>query len=93
MEVKRPTKTLYKPFKYKGKGVFKMSVYVKGTNGKPKLIHFGNKNYEDYRQHKDKKRRANYLKRAKGIRNKQGQLTYKDKNSKNYHAIKHLWKG
>ena len=86
-------KPLYKPFPYKGNGVFKMSVYVKGANGKPKLIHFGNKNYQDYRQHKDKKRRANYLARANGIRNKRGELTYKDRNSKNYMSIKHLWAG
>lgn len=86
-------KELYKPFKYKGKGKFKMSVYVKNDKGKPKLIHFGNTDYEDYTQHKDEKRRKSYLARAKGIKDKEGNLTYKDKNSKNYWAIKTLWKG
>jgi len=87
-------KTLYKPFKYKGKGVYKMSVYVKNEKtGKPKLIHFGDKRYEDFRQHKDQKRRKSYLARAKGIRDKQGRLTWKNKNSKNYWAIRILWNG
>ncbi len=90
---KRPAKPLYRPFKYKGTGVYKQSVYVKGKNGRPKLIHYGNKNYQDFRQHKDPKRRKSYLARAKGIKNKQGQLTYKDKNTKNYWAIKSLWAG
>ncbi len=86
-------KTLYKPFKYKGKGKFKFSVYVKGTNNKPKLIHFGHKDYKDFTQHKDQKRRANYLARAKGIKNKEGKLTWKDKNTKNYWSVHYLWKG
>jgi len=85
-------KELYKPFKYTGKGVFKMSVYVKNEKtGKPKLIHFGHKDFEDFTQHKDKERRKNYLTRTKGIKNKKGELTYKDKNSKNYWARKVLW--
>ncbi len=45
---------------------------------------------QDFSQHKDQKRRASYLARAKGIKNKKGELTYKDKNSKNYWAVK-LW--
>jgi len=90
----KPKKQLYKPFKYTGKGKFKFSVYVKNkTTGRPKLIHYGHRDYQDFRQHKDQKRRKSYLARAKGIRNKQGQLTYKDKDTKNYWAIKHLWKG
>jgi len=86
-------KTLYKPFKYTGKGKFKKSVYVKGPNDKPKLIHYGHSDYQDFTQHGDEKRRASYLKRAKGIKDKDGNLTYKNKNSKNYWAIKDLWKG
>lgn len=86
-------KELYKPFRYKGKGKFKFSVYVKSKTGKPKLIHFGHKDYQDFRQHKDKKRRERYLKRAKGIRNKEGKLTWKDKNTKNYWSVHYLWDG
>jgi len=86
-------KTLYKPFNYKGKGKFKKSVYVKGKNGNPKLIHYGHSDYQDFTQHKDEKRRKSYLARAKGIKDKQGNLTYKDKNSKNYWAIRTLWGG
>ena len=84
-------KQLYKPFKYKGNGVYKFSVYVKGVNGKPKLIHFGDKRYEDFTQHKDEKRRASYLARAKGITNKQGQKTWKLKDTKNYWSTRYLW--
>lgn len=83
-------KPLYKPFKYTGNGKFKKSVYVKGTNGKPKLIHYG---HSDYRHNYSAEARKSYLARAKGIKDKQGNLTYKDKNSKNYWAIKDLWKG
>lgn len=87
-------KTLYKPFRYKGTGVFKFSVYVKNEKtGKPKLIHFGDKRYEDFRQHKDQKRRKSYLARAKGIKDKEGRLTWKNKNTKNYWAVKYLWAG
>jgi len=83
-------KPLYKPFKYTGNGKFKKSVYVKGTNGKPKLIHYG---HSDYRHNYSAEARKSYLARAKGIKDKQGNLTYKDKNSKNYWSIKDLWKG
>ena len=39
-------KTLYKPFKYTGKGVFKYSVYVKADKGGRKIIHFGHRDYK-----------------------------------------------
>ena len=85
---------LYKPFKYTGKGKFKKSVYVKSDNKKGyKLIHYGHSDYLDFTQHRDEKRRQSYLKRAKGIKNKEGKLTWKDKNTKNYWAIKTLWAG
>ena len=44
-----------------------------------------------YLNHGDKKRRANYLARAKGIKNKQGDLTWRDKNSPNYYSVRFLW--
>ena len=86
-------KALYKPFPYKGKGNKKFSVYVKNNKGEKRLIHFGDSRYEDFRQHKDEKRRKSYLLRAKGIKNKSGQLTWKDKNSANYWSVKLLWNG
>ena len=57
-----------------------------------KIIHFGDSRYEDFRQHKDNKRRINYCNRAKGIKDKNGNLTYKDKNSANYWSYHYLWK-
>ena len=86
-------KELYKPFKSKAKGK-NMSVYVKNKEtGKPKLINFGDSSMKDFTQHKDEKRRKSYLARAKGIKDKQGNLTYKNKNSANYWSIKTLWNG
>lgn len=65
-----------------------------------KTIHFGNSHCEHYKDrtgiwsskdHGDKDRRKNYLARAKGIRDKEGNLTWKDPHSANYHAIRILW--
>jgi len=86
------SKPLYKPFKSKAKGK-KMSVYVKGKNGKKKLINFGDSKMKDFRQHKDPKRRKAYLARSKGIKDSGGKLTYKNKNSANYWSRKILWNG
>ncbi len=85
------SKELYKPFKSKAKNK-KFSVYVM-KNGKKTLINFGDSRYEDFTQHKDKKRRENYLKRAKGIKDKNGNLTWKDKNTSNYWSVHYLWAG
>ena len=84
-------KPLYKPFPSMAKNK-KFSVYVM-KDGKKKLIHYGDSRYEDFTQHKDKKRRESYLKRAKGIRDKKGNLTWKDKNSANYWSVHRLWNG
>lgn len=85
------SKPLYKPFPSKAKGK-KYSVYVKGKDGKRKLIHFGAKGMDDWRSGKaTKEQRKSYLARAKGIRDKNGNLTWKDKNSSNYWAIRYLW--
>lgn len=54
-------------------------------------IHFGDSRYQDFTQHKDKKRRDSYLKRARGIRNKEGRQTYRDKTSPNYWSVNILW--
>ena len=92
------TKQLYKPFKSSAKNK-KYSVFVM-KDGKKTLIHFGSTLYKHYKDkigshssldHNDKVRRASYLARAKGITDKQGNLTYKDKNSANYWAVKTLW--
>jgi len=82
---------LYKPFKSKAKNK-KFSVYVM-KNGKKTLINFGDSRYQDFTQHKDEKRRDNYLKRAKGIKDKAGNLTWKNKNTSNYWSVHYLWAG
>lgn len=92
------SKKLYKPFKSSAK-FKKYSVYVM-KNGIKTLIHFGDSRCNQYKDklkfytkldHNDKDKRKNYLARAKGISDKNGNLTYKDKNSANYWAIKILW--
>lgn len=91
-------KPLNKPFKSSAKNK-KYSVYVL-KDGKRKLIHFGDRSMQHYKDkigeykhldHGDKDRRKRYLARAKGIKNKAGQLTWKDKTSPNYFSIKFLW--
>ena len=79
---------LYSPFKSNAKNK-RYSVYVK-KDGKVKKINFGDSRYKVFFEHKDKARQKNYLARAKGIKNKKGELTWKDKNSANYWAIL-LW--
>jgi len=84
-------KELYKPFPSKAKNK-KFSVIIM-KDGKKRLIHFGDARYEDYTQHKDEKRRQSYLKRARAIKDKDGNLTYKDKNTANYWSYHYLWAG
>jgi hypothetical protein len=77
----------------------KYDVYYNG-----RWISFGDKRYEHYKtsdlipellhvynEHRDPERRRAYRTRAKGILNKYGELTYKDKNSSNYWAYHLLW--
>lgn len=76
---------------------------VKSPSGK--WIHFGNLNppanqhYFDntplklykHLNHGDKERRKRYLARAKGIKDKNGNLTWKNPESSNYYSIRFLW--
>lgn len=56
-----------------------------------KWIHFGAYGMSDYTIHKNELRRDLFLARARGIRDKEGRLTYTNKNKANYWAIKILW--
>ena len=66
-----------------------------------KWIHFGDTRYDQYedkalslykdQNHYDEKRRVSYLKRAKGIKDKNGKLTYLNKTSPNYYSVRYLW--
>lgn len=69
---------------------------------KGKIIDFGDLRYQHYKDntelklykhldHLDKKRRDLYLKRAKNIVDKNGNLTYNNPYSANYYSIKYLW--
>ena len=78
-----------KPIRSDRKGKKKMVLVKRGD--KIKLVHFGQKGYEDFTQHKDKKRQKNYLTRSAGIRNKSGKLTKDDPFSPNYWARRKLW--
>jgi len=83
-------KPLYKPYKSDKAGK-KGMVFTKGKEGKPRLIHFGDANMKDFTQHKDPKRRASYLARSGGIKDKDGKLTKNNKNSPNYWSRRVLW--
>ena len=66
-----------------------------------KLINFGAKGMEHYKDtalglyksfdHNDLERRRRYLLRAKGIRNKEGELTWNNPEYANYYSVKYLW--
>jgi len=69
---------------------------------KGKTIHFGAIDMEHYKDstglglyshlnHLDKKRQASYLARAKGIKTKDGKLTWNDPESANFYSVKYLW--
>ena len=82
-------KNLYnvKDLRYSNRRNKKYVVTLK--NGKN--IHFGDPRYEDFLTHQDWKRRIRHRKRASEIRDKQGNLTYKDKNSANFWSYHLLW--
>ena len=46
--------------------------------------------YSKY-DHNDKERQKRYLARSKGIKTKDGKLTWNDKESANYYSVKFLW--
>jgi hypothetical protein len=48
------------------------------------------RNYYSQNSTKEKRQKS-YLARAKGIKDKQGNLTYKDPESPNYHAVRVIW--
>ena len=69
---------------------------------KGKWVHFGASDMEQFKDstglglytnknHNDTNRRRKYLVRAKGIKNKKGELTYRDKESANYYSVNFLW--
>lgn len=78
-----------KPIASNRKGKKKMVLVKRGD--RVKLVHFGQKGYQDFTQHKDPERRKNYLARSGGIRGKGGKLTASDPFSANYWARKELW--
>ena len=54
-------------------------------------IHLGDRRYQDYLSHQDWKRRIQYRKRASKIKNKDGELTYRDPNYANFGSYHLLW--
>jgi len=76
--------------------------YQKSTSKSKKLMVIveGKKIHEQFKDktdiwksknHGDDKRRKSYLSRAKGIKDKNGNLTWKNPKSPNYHSIRILW--
>jgi hypothetical protein len=100
IQLKSMPQLFYKPFKYTGAAFKKYSVYVKGANGKRRLIHFGDSRYEQYfdklrsyrhMDHKNLRRRAAYRARHAAIKLKDGSLAYKDRAQPSYYSMKYLW--
>ena len=56
-----------------------------------KFIHFGATGYEDFTEHKDPARRANYRRRHGAIKLKDGRLAYTVKSSPAYWSWTLLW--
>ena len=83
-------KVLYKPFKSKAKNK-KYSVYVKSPSGNPKLIHFGDNRYGQFKDKLGvyKSLHHNDPKRKKAYYNRHGPAT--DKNTAKYWSHKILW--
>lgn len=68
----------------------KLRVWFKHM-GRQVHVDFGHSEYEDYTQHRDAQRRANYLTRSAGIRDGGGNLTKDNPMSPNYWARRLLW--
>jgi hypothetical protein len=82
------------PFKSDKKNKkFYILLYNPKTKKYDSKIHFGDKRYEDFTQHKDLERRRLYLARATKIKDSKGKLTYLNPNSPNYWSVKLLWSG
>lgn len=86
------SKKLYKPFVSKS-GYKKYSVYVRSSSGGVKLIHFGDKRYQQYHDkighyrrldHGDEERRDRYRMRHKKDR-------INDRNTPGYWSWHYLW--
>ena len=56
-----------------------------------KYIHFGATGYEDFTEHKDPARRANYRRRHGAIKLKDGRLAYTVKSSPSFWSWELLW--
>ena len=78
-------KPLNKPFKSTRK-YKKKQVCVKDGSGKVVNIHYGDNRYENFTQHKDKKRRASFR-----ARHGCDKLTKKDKATARWWACEDLW--
>lgn len=96
-------KVLYTPFYLSGVTPKdkKYSVFVRSKQGNKKLIHFGARKYQHFRDsvsnrylhlnHLDEERKERYQKRHKGIRLKSGKRAIDDRNQPAYYSFKYLW--
>ena len=84
---------LNKPWKNTTNSRYKYFVYVKTNNKRGfKKIGFGYKGMDDFRSGTaSDQQRKSYRARASGIKNKEGQLTYKLKDTANYWSYNYLW--
>lgn len=76
-----------KDLSYSNRNDKKYMVTLKNGN----KIHFGDNRYEDFLTHQDWKRRVRYRRRASKVKDKHGNLTYKDPNYANFWSYHLLW--
>jgi hypothetical protein len=67
-------------------GYKKFEVLVKSPTGNIKKIYFGDKRYEDYTQHGDKKRKASFR-----ARHRCDPVKQLNRNTPRYWACQYLW--
>jgi hypothetical protein len=80
----------YKPVKSRRKGKkFMVRIYLPKFK-KDKIIHFGNIQFQDFRQHRDVDRKRNYLVRSSYLK-KGGKLSKDDYTSPNFWSRRVLW--
>lgn len=69
----------------------KYMVVVSYGDGRRRTIHWGDKRYQDYLEHKDKKRRKNFRQRHGGIKLKDGSRAVDNPLQAAYYAYRYNW--
>jgi len=69
----------------------KYMVTINYGDGRKRTVHWGDKRYQDYLQHKDPKRRKNFKRRHGGIKTKDGSRAVDNPLQPAYYAYRYNW--